>query len=63
MNLNVIKNVILYFQKRKLMGKILNFTSDFTWDVSHASDFISENSLKIFWISQGISRGTCHRHV
>jgi len=30
------------------MEKILNFTSDFTWDVSHAIDFISENSLEIF---------------
>jgi len=28
------------------MGKILIFTSDFTWDVSLASDFISENSWK-----------------
>jgi len=25
--------------------------------------FISENSLEIFWISQLISRGTCHGHV
>jgi len=28
------------------MGKLLVFTSDFTWDVSLASDFISENSWK-----------------
>jgi len=28
------------------MGKILIVTSDFTWDVSLASDFISENSWK-----------------
>jgi len=54
---------ILYFHKWKLMGKILNFTSDFTWDVSLASDFISENSSKMFWISQVISRGMCHRRV
>jgi len=45
------------------MLKILNFTSGFTWDVSLAGDFISENSLEIFCISQVISRGTCHRHV
>jgi len=34
------------FYKWKLMGKMLIFTSDFTWEVSPASDFISENSLK-----------------
>jgi len=32
-------------------------------DVSLSSDFISENSLEIFWISQLISRGTYHRNV
>jgi len=30
----------------KTHGKNLIFTSDFTWDVSLASDFISENSWK-----------------
>jgi len=43
--------------------KFYIFTSDFTWDVSLASDFISKAALEIFWISQVISRGTCHRHV
>jgi len=31
--------------------------------VSLANEYISENSLEIFWVSQLISRGTCHRHV
>jgi len=33
------------------MGNILNFTSDFTWDVTLASEFISENSFELFRIS------------
>jgi len=49
---------ILYFYKWNLIENIMNFTNDFTWDVSLASDFISENSLEIFWFSQVISRGT-----
>jgi len=44
------------------MGKILIFTSDFTWDVSLASDFISDNSWKKFdfhkWFHLGRVTGT-----
>jgi len=44
------------------MGKILIFTSDFTWDVSLASDFINENSWKKFdfhkWFHLGCVTGT-----
>jgi len=38
----------------------MNFTSDFTWDVSLACNFISKNSSKIFLNSQVISRVTSH---
>jgi len=32
----------------------LNFKNDFTWDLSLAGDFISENSLEIFYRWQAI---------